>query len=59
MSDSPSIVRFSAKDIKTIFDGRAVKPGTQIASKAANADSQPEDLMSQQTEMMAQSDMLG
>ena len=59
MSNSPTIKRFSSKDIKTIFDGRAVKPGTQSKTSATNADRQTGDLMTEQTEMMAQSDKLG
>jgi hypothetical protein len=59
MSNSPHVTRFSSKDIKAIFEGRAVKPETQSKISAANADRQTKDLMTEQTEMMAQSDKLG
>lgn len=56
---SNSSTAFSSKDIKEIFDGHAVKPGAKSSGSETNAESQTQDSLTRQTEMMAQSDMLG
>lgn len=59
MNHSTTIAHFTAKDIEAIFDGTSVKPGIKSSSSEAKITRQAEDLATEQTEMMAQSDKLG
>lgn len=56
MDRSTKVTKFSTKDIKSIFGGLTVKPEAKVTKTAYSSS---EDLQTQQTEMMAQSDKLG